>query len=268
MTKYTVYAAPAAFMLIITLCLFALCPVYAAQGVSNGSFEICEEGQPPAGWYSESYNRKAHSFSSASGGTDGECCACLTNLLPADSRITQEISCIPGSTYRLSVYARTSGVEITSGSAGASVTVQEPGKNYGDNLVSSMALDDECTQWTELYIYFTTGPETDKVCIWLRLGGYGAESAGTVYFDNVVLEPVNAVPEGEPCAVLGQTSSQTAPGSDISAMHYLPLLAVTVLLIVALVVLLMRKKAALTPEITEPQRHESSSDSDADGDDI
>ena len=54
MIKIRNFAAAVLFLILIFTCAFA----QSFSPVQNPSFELCEDEQPPAGWYSESGNAK------------------------------------------------------------------------------------------------------------------------------------------------------------------------------------------------------------------
>lgn len=215
MLKIRHFTAAVLFLILIFACAFAQNP----SPVQNPSFELCEDEQPPAGWYSESGNAKYTDFSLSYAAYNGEKSAYLSNSVPTYSRITQFINCTPGVKYRLTVMARTEGVHSAQNAYGAYITVQSRSA-YGQNKVCSMMLDDECPSWTPLTLYFTT-TNIQQVCIWLCLGADGAENSGSVCFDCVEVEEVEAVPDDEPFVIL---SEKSAP-----ILGYLPFLAAIII---------------------------------------
>lgn len=215
MIKIRHFTAAVLFLILIFTCAFAQSPSL----VQNPSFELCEDEQPPAGWYSESGNTQYTDFSLSYAAYNGEKSAYLSNSVPTYSRITQYISCTPGVKYRLTVMAHTEGVHSAQNAYGAYITVQSRSA-YGQNKVCSMMLDDECPSWTPLTLYFTT-TNIKQVCIWLCLGADGAENSGSVCFDCVEVEEVEAVPDDEPFVIL---SEKSAP-----ILGYLPFLAAIII---------------------------------------
>lgn len=224
------------FILLITILLQV--SVLATGQVQNGDFEIVEQAQPPAGWYSEAYLPSAHSFTSSSNDNNGTVCAVLTNTQKNDSRIYQKVECLPNTYYLLTAWVRTEGVQATADAAGASITVQQDGGKT-TNFVSSMHIDDECTAWTEVCLYIQTSSQCSAFYIWLRLGDFAMDNTGTAYFDDVALRVTDSVPQGEEVAYLGDPET---PGLFSSIGGFLPLIALVLLVLAIGIYLLQRAR--------------------------
>jgi len=146
----------------------------------NGDFTIqAETAALPAGWELNAYQNDADSVEAKAVLEDGIPQIVLTNLVANDSRVVQEVNVLPNTIYRLSAEIRTSDVEH---GTGANLSIDNYPIDgtycYSENLFGSDA-------WRSLSLYFRTGEEQTKVCVALRLGGYGTTAVGTVEFRNV-----------------------------------------------------------------------------------
>lgn len=181
----------------IVLCLMTLLMVFlplltlAEEGnlVSNGSFEELTGNGMPQNWSVKAYRSqpgygiqrvtddRAHT---------GQRSVMLENIGNNDSRFTATVRVKPSSLYKLSAWVW---VDEVSGGNGANLALEE--------FVSVSDTILEPTEgWQYLEWYGETGPSQNSLTFGVRLGGYGKESTGRVYFDDVSLEPVNVLPKG------------------------------------------------------------------------
>lgn len=122
-----------------------------------------------------------------------------------DARVYRKIRVSPGSVYEIRVMIKT--VNVTGG-AGANIS----GYNCSGVSVGEFGTTDG---WVTRTVYLTTGEKQKSVQLSLGLGGYGAESSGTVYFDELTVKKVDAVPEGAETLSLTDRSSQQE-SNDVS----------------------------------------------------
>ena len=148
----------------------------------NGDFAIHAESAPlPAGWELNAYQNDASSVSASVAAEDGRNQIVLTNLAANDARVSQEVTVLPNTVYRLSAQIRTSDVEY---GTGANLSIDNYPIDgtycYSENLFGSDA-------WRAVALYFRTGAEQTKISVALRLGGYGTTAIGTAEFRDVSL---------------------------------------------------------------------------------
>ena len=220
----------------------------------NGDFSLHAESAPlPAGWELSAYQNDADGVSASVASEDDMTQIVLTNKVANDSRVTQEVAVLPNTIYRLSAEIRTSEVE---NGTGANLSIDNYPIDgtycYSDNLFGSDA-------WRTVQLYFRTGEDQTKICVALRLGGYGTTAIGTAEYRNVSLMEcvstdahiVNLATEN------GTISSQTDASASTStttatANDPLYLAVAFTLVIAAAFVWLYRNKLRYSSRMLEP----------------
>ena len=181
-----------------------------ANLLANGGFETVDASGNPEGWYpvayrtQEGYSRiavtseKAHS---------GQYSAVVENASANDARYTCTVSVEPSSLYRLSAYVLVESMEDTGNGANLGI---EDIYSYSDCLF------DTDGQWQYLEWYGETGEDQHELTFGVRVGGYGAESTGKAYFDDVVLEKVDSLPTGVFASIWYDTQSYVSYDTQTS----------------------------------------------------
>ena len=155
----------------------------------NSGFEYVTASGMPEKWYVTSYrsqegysrlgitSEKAHS---------GQYSAVIENASSNDARFTCTVKVKPESLYKLSGYVYVEHMEDTGN-----------GANFGIEGIYSFSegLFDTAGDWKYLEWYGETGEDQNEVTIGIRVGGYSAESVGKAYFDDIVLEEVDSLPD-------------------------------------------------------------------------
>lgn len=189
------------FCLALTLMMCVTAAAGEANLLANGGFETVDASGNPEGWYpvayrtQEGYSRiavtseKAHS---------GQYSAVVENASANDARYTCTVSVEPSSLYRLSAYVLVESMEDTGNGANLGI---EDIYSYSDCLF------DTDGQWQYLEWYGETGEDQHELTFGVRVGGYGAESTGKAYFDDVVLEKVDSLPTGVFASIWYDTQS-------------------------------------------------------------
>lgn len=189
------------FCLALTLMMCVTAAVGEANLLVNGGFETLDASGNPVDWYptayrtQEGYSRiavtseKAHS---------GQYSAVVENASANDARYTCTVSVEPSSLYRLSAYVLVESMEDTGNGANLGI---EDIYSYSDCLF------DTDGEWQYLEWYGETGEDQHELTFGVRVGGYGAESTGKAYFDDVVLEKVDALPSGVFASIWYETQS-------------------------------------------------------------
>ena len=189
------------FCLALTLMMCVTAAVGEANLLANGGFETLDASGNPVDWYpmayrtQEGYSRiavtpeKAHS---------GQYSAVVENASANDARYTCTVSVEPSSLYRLSAYVLVESMEDTGNGANLGI---EDIYSYSDCLF------DTDGEWKYLEWYGETGEDQHELTFGVRVGGYGAESTGKAYFDDVVLEKVDALPSGVFASIWYETQS-------------------------------------------------------------
>ncbi len=183
-----VMAAVWTFILMFSL----LCPSALADGANllkNGGFENLTSADMSEDWYTVAYrtqagysrltvtDEKAHT---------GRYSAVVENASSNDARFTCTVKVEEESLYRLSGYVLVEHMEDTGN-----------GANFGIEGIYAFSdgLFDTGGEWEYLEWYGETGEDQHEVTIGVRVGGYSAESIGKAYFDDIVLEKVDALPQ-------------------------------------------------------------------------
>ena len=192
-------------------------------------------------------------FDIVPGGVSGNCLKIEKNL--NDARVYQEIKVKRNTTYKITVYVKTENVE-----EGAGVNISaidwrcSNRKCFGTN-----------SEWQELTVYAKTGPKQRSLQLSLGLGGYGSESSGVAYFDNVSVEVAKKVPQG--ARVLNVEPRKSSDDKDGKTKHetLMQFLFITALasLLIYIVALCLKSdkenftnKEALSYEITRPGKRD------------
>ena len=195
--------AVAVAAVLVFLIVFSAFALAAENLVPNGGFETLSSADVPEGWLGSAYrnqagysrmtvtNEKAHS---------GSYSALIENTSSNDARFITTVSVEPESLYRLSGYVLVEHMEDTGNGANLAV---EGIYSFSDGLF------DTTGNWAYLEWYGETGEEQDELTFGVRVGGYSAESVGKAYFDDIVLEKVDALPEG----IIASLWYNTAPES-------------------------------------------------------
>lgn len=185
--------------------------------LKNGGFELLNSNGDAEGWYENAYydevgysqlsitSEKAHS---------GQYSALVENASSNDARFICTVSVKPNTTYKLSGYIFVESMEP--GGNGANLAVE-------DLYAFSECLFDTTGEWQYVEWYGKTGVDQRTVTIGARVGGYGAESIGKAYFDDITLEKVDKVPEGFSASswyVYKNTSSKTEEKNPTMSQHH------------------------------------------------
>lgn len=198
------------FCLALTLLACLTATAEEANLLANGGFEALDASGDPVDWYptayrtQEGYSRiavtseKAHS---------GQYSAVVENASANDARYTCTVSVEPSSLYRLSAYVLVESMEDTGNGANLGI---EDIYSYSDCLF------DTDGQWQYLEWYGETGEDQHELTFGVRVGGYGAESTGKAYFDDVVLEKVDSLPTGVFASIWYDTQSYVSYDTQTS----------------------------------------------------
>jgi len=157
--------------------------------LANGGFLVLTSSNLPQDWYAAAYRNQA-GYSRITATADvshsGQYSALVENASANDARFTCTVKVKPETLYRLSGYVLVDKMEDTGN-----------GANFGIEGIYSFSdcLFDTNGEWQYLEWYGETGENQTEVTIGVRVGGYSAETAGKAYFDDIVLEEVDALPQ-------------------------------------------------------------------------
>jgi predicted membrane-bound dolichyl-phosphate-mannose-protein mannosyltransferase len=150
-------------------------------------------------WNASSGIKGAASFKAVHG-KDGALLQIIATT-PNDARFVHELAVEPDTVYRFACRARSENVGPTTRGAGISVL---------DILDGSPDIKGSGNDWQSLEFYGKTGPDQHKLSVTVGIGGYGSLNNGTVWFRDVSVKKVSAVPAGIHVAPL-QPPAATAP---------------------------------------------------------
>lgn len=184
-------AYAAMLLALLSILLFAM-PVAAAETnlLANGGFEQVDANVNPAEWYRNAYydeigysrlsitDEIAHS---------GQYSAVIENASPNDARFICTVKVKPSSLYKMSGYVLVESMDSVGN--GANFAIE-------DIYAVSDCLFEATGEWEYVEWYGRTGVGQKELTIGIRIGGYGAESLGKAYFDDIVFEKVETLPEG------------------------------------------------------------------------
>lgn len=178
----------------ILLALLVLGGMAQAQGsenlLSNGGFEQVDASGNPADWYvsmyrkQEGYSRVTVTEEKAHSGTRS---ALIESVNMNDARLICRISVEPDTLYRFSGYVWVE--SMTDQGNGANLALE-------DIFAHSDGIFEPSAEWRYLEWYGLTGPSQWEAELGVRIGGYGAESVGKAYFDDIHIAKVTALPAG------------------------------------------------------------------------
>lgn len=194
----------ALFCFALTLLLCFCAAAQEGELLENGGFETLAADGDPAGWYRSAYrtqegysliqvtSEKAHT---------GRYSAMIENASANDARFVCTVSVEPESLYRLSGYVLVDTMEDIGN--GANLAIEDI-YSYSDCFF------DTDGEWRYVEWYGETGEDQRELTFGVRVGGYGAESIGRAYFDDLSLQKVDALPAGVIASVWYEAQSYAA----------------------------------------------------------
>lgn len=183
---------------IMILCTLFLTACSGSSELKNTGFES-GDGKSIEGWSIYNYrndfegNTECTDIAIDSIGFDGKCVR-IESHENNDARIHQEIKVKPGSYYKVQFDTLYEGID-----EGVSEEKRGAGLNVSviNGTLRSGGLYGTTDEWLTVTVYFQTTDSQKKADLSIGIGGYGAESYGKAYIDNVRVEKVNSLPEGE-----------------------------------------------------------------------
>ena len=176
---------------LLTLCLLFCClaPCVSAENlVQNGGFEAWQNGLP-TGWTKGMwFTEEGISYLEEAGEAHaGEACILVENVSLNDARFEQVLRVKAQTTYRFAGKVRAQDCDPTRKGANLSVA---------DIYDTSPDVHDTDGAWVDIEFYGRTGKGQKEITLMARLGGYGSENTGMAWFDEIVVEEVDKVPDG------------------------------------------------------------------------
>ncbi len=187
MKRYLRFAALLCALLLLSACALA---EDGPELLENGGFERVNGSGDATGWFQSAYRNqegytrfsitkeKAHS---------GQYSAKIVNANENDARYLCTVPVEPNAMYRVSGYVCVERMEDMGN--GANLAVE-------GIYAFSECLYDTAGQWQYVEWYGETDEGQTSVQLGARVGGYGAESVGTAYFDDLSVVMVDTLPDG------------------------------------------------------------------------
>ena len=162
----------------------------SANLLANGGFENVNASGEPDEWYTSAYRtqegftrfeittEKAHS---------GIYSAKITNANLNDARYVCTVSVQPETMYCVSGYILVDTMEDSGN--GANLAIEDV-PTYSDCVYDTQG------EWKYVEWYGETEVDQNEVQLDVRVGGYGAESQGAAYFDDISVRQVDSLPDG------------------------------------------------------------------------
>ncbi|MCX7745704.1 MAG: glycosyltransferase family 39 protein [Clostridia bacterium] len=176
---------------VVVFCMMLLCQGVFAEGtnlVQNPGFEEVSSNAPNF-WAQKAWIQDAGVSVYevvSSGARSGKNCVKITSTKENDARYTQEIYVNPNTLYKISGWIKTE--NIPDAQKGANISIW---------MIMETSLDVKGTSdWKYVEMYGRTGSDQKSIPLTLSLGGHGALTTGTAYFDDIAIEEVKNVPQG------------------------------------------------------------------------
>lgn len=237
-----------------TLRITALCAVivmiltafYGCGGKStlkNASFES-GSGVKIDDWSQYNYEKSvgddtSGEISIVSEGYRGKCVK-IENRVLNDCRIYQEISVSKKSSYKVTLLIKIDGTidepYLSEGTQGAGFNISSIDGSFRTGGIYTTG-----NEWKQITAYLKTGDDQKTAKLSFGIGGYSAESVGTVYIDEISLEKVQSIPEGESViSVEPYKSSSEEETKDANPFFKILFVSLVVALSVYIVLLLKK----------------------------
>ncbi len=230
----------ALFVCIILALTIAVIPspsVFAATNlVLNPGFEEADSNDVFY-WSTWSWQEEGKTSLDTSMSHSGTSSILITNEQATDTRYKQTIKAKANTYYKLSCWAKTENVGVENKGANLSI----------EYLTVSTADLWDTNEWTYLEMYGVTGDDQDSFTITLGLGGYSSTNTGKAWFDDVVVEELETVPEAVTLVKLysdqdiAGNGSGVAPTSGLNPV-FLAFIVLSAIIICALIYFVLVRK--------------------------
>lgn len=212
-------------LLILILTVFINVQIFAEGELTlqNPGFEESTSGSFK-GWITGSWVNEAGAAVFANDTTvskSGTQSVSITNVVPNDSRLKQEVKVKPGTYYKLSCWIRTQNVGT---SKGANISVQ-------DVTDTSQDIKGTTDQWELVELYGKAGSNQKSFILTLGLGGYGSLNTGKAWFDDVKVEELKELPKGINAISLSASSANNSNAASTATAPDKSSSLVTILLL-------------------------------------
>lgn len=180
----------------IILCLLVLLTlsiginVYADNQnlLKNAGFETVTDSAA-ADWSTYIWNQKDGQYSIAPVSSEkhsGNSSLQIVSKNTNDIRVKQDLAVKPNTFYKLTAWVKTQ--NVGEGTKGANISA--------DGILFTSKDVHGNSDWQQIELYGETGKGQKSVTVTFGLGGYGSENSGTMWLDDVAVEPLKVLPSG------------------------------------------------------------------------
>ncbi|MEG1676048.1 MAG: phospholipid carrier-dependent glycosyltransferase [Clostridia bacterium] len=194
-------------LLFILCCLLPMLVFAEAENnnlLDNGGFEMLDSAGDAVDWYPLAYrNQEGYSRMTVSSerAHSGQYSALIENASLNDARLICTVHVEPETLYRLSGYVWVE--SMGEDGNGANLAIEDV-YAFSDRLYTGDG------DWQFIEWFGETGEQQTELPLAVRIGGYGSESIGKAYFDDIVLEKIAELPTGVTASVWYNAPSQAS----------------------------------------------------------
>ncbi|HWQ57708.1 MAG TPA: phospholipid carrier-dependent glycosyltransferase [Clostridia bacterium] len=230
-----------ALALALVLSLFAGASIAETTLVTNGGFEEVSGDGFPSDWnYEAWYTERELGYASVETLGEGNAAFIFCGAGGNDARLCQTVKVKPNSYYKLTCRVKT---ENVAGGAGANISVN-------GSLATSEGVFGTSEGWVNLELTGKTAKGQKELTVCVRIGGYGALSSGSAWFDDVNVEKLTGF-RGDAAdfsvASTQEEEDENANNTDIPGMGYM----VLALLVTALASVIVYRRFIETDNIKD-----------------
>lgn len=210
----------------------------------NNSFELTGDDEP-TNWTTKSWNKDpgAAEFKiETENPHSGEKYVSITNKVENHSRYIQSVLVEENKKYKISCYIKTE--NVSENGKGANISIEK-------YLPTSKRIKGTTNDWEYVELYVSTNKGVNNIDVSLNLGGYSGTCTGKAYFDSVLMEEVDSIPEGAPVAEINEdtnnsksdskSSNEKKSGTEVISKIVLAVLIIAVV-VVTVVIFKSKKK--------------------------
>ena len=199
-------------VLLIIVMVIALIPTISlcseVQNILfNNSFELTKD-DAPANWIKKSWNNDPGSVEykiETDNPHSGEKYVSITNKIENHSRYIQSVLVEENKKYKISCYIKTE--NVSEKGKGANISIEK-------QLVTSRRIKGTTKDWEYVELYASINKGVKTIHLSLNLGGYSGTCTGKAFFDSVLMEEVDSIPEGAAIVEINENAEEIKTDSN------------------------------------------------------
>jgi hypothetical protein len=233
-------------VLLIIVMVIALVPTISlcteVQNILfNNSFELTKDGKP-TNWVTKSWINDPGAVEyklETDNPQSGEKYVSITNNVESHSRYIQSVLVEENKKYKISGYIKTE--NISENGKGANISIE-------NQVTTSRRIKGTTKDWEYVELYALINKGVNKIHLSVNLGGYSGTCTGKAFFDNIIMEEVDSIPEGASFAEINNNSDELKTNSNnvkkkISGTEATSKIVLVVLIIAVIVVTIVTVKS-------------------------